>query len=229
MARIRPLATAVDLSIEEQALLVEGVDAWQTNDIPRAGVRRLFITDGPHGVRKVRAAAGSFAIGDNETSTAFPPAVTVASSWNPDHAHAMGEAIGREARAAGVDVILGPGVNIKRSPLCGRNFEYFSEDPLVSGVLGSAFVRGLQSAGVGASVKHFAANSSEDFRFVGNSVVDERALREIYLRAFERIVREARPETVMCSYNRINWVYASENETLLTGILREQWGSTGSC
>jgi len=227
MAKTPLSVTAVDLTAEQQALLVEGVDAWQTNDLADKGVRRLFITDGPHGVRKVRAAAGSFAIGDNETSTAFPPAVTVASSWNPDNAFAMGEAIGREARAAGVDVILGPGVNIKRSPLCGRNFEYFSEDPLVSGVLGSAFVRGIQSVGVGASVKHFAANSNENYRFVGDSVVDERALREIYLRAFERIVSEARPETVMCSYNRINGVYASQNAPLLTGILREEWGFDG--
>jgi beta-glucosidase len=222
----RPV-TAVELSAEQQALLVEGVDAWQTNSIAEKGVRRLFITDGPHGVRKVRSASGGFAIGDNETSTAFPPAVTVASSWNPANAQAMGEAIGREARAAGVDVILGPGINIKRSPLCGRNFEYYSEDPLVSGVLGSAFVRGIQSVGVGASVKHFAANSNEDFRFVGDSIIDGRALREIYLRAFERIVREARPETVMCSYNRINGVYASQNEPLLTGILREEWGFEG--
>jgi beta-glucosidase len=219
--------TAVDLTLDEQSLLVEGVDAWQTNALPARGVRGLFVTDGPHGVRKVRAAAGGFAIGDNEASTAFPPAVTVASGWNPATAYAMGEAIAREARAAGVDVILGPGINIKRSPLCGRNFEYFSEDPLVSGVFGSALVRGIQSVGVGASVKHFAANSNEDFRFVGDSLVDERALREIYLRGFERVVREALPETVMCSYNRINGVYASQSEPLLTGILRDEWGFDG--
>jgi len=219
--------TAADLAIEEQVLLVEGVNAWETNALPERGVRGLFLTDGPHGVRKVRAAAGGFAIGENEESTAFPPAVTVASSWNLGNAFAMGEAIAKEARAAGVDVILGPGINIKRSPLCGRNFEYFSEDPLVSGALGSALVRGLQSQGVGASVKHFAANSNEDFRFVGDSIVDERALREIYLRAFERVITEAEPETVMCSYNRLNGTFASESHALLTGILRDEWGFDG--
>lgn len=224
--RTRPV-TAADLSDEQKILLVEGVDAWQTNALPEHGVRSLFVTDGPHGVRKVRAAAGGFAIGENEESTAFPPAVTVASTWNPELAFRMGRAIGREARAAGVDVILGPGVNIKRSPLCGRNFEYFSEDPLVSGALGGALVRGLQSEGVGASVKHFAANSNEDFRFVGDSIVDERALREIYLRAFERIVKDEHPETVMCSYNRLNGTFASENHDLLTGILRDEWGFDG--
>ena len=219
--------TATDLTVEQKALLLEGVDAWQTNALPQLGVRPLFLTDGPHGVRKVRHAAGGFAIGENEESTAFPPAVTVASSWNPENARLMGQAIGREARAAGVDVILGPGINIKRSPLCGRNFEYFSEDPLVSGIMGTAFVQGLQSQGVGASVKHFAANSNENFRFVGDSIVDERALREIYLRAFERVVTEAQPETVMCSYNRLNGTFASENHLLLTDILRDEWGFAG--
>lgn len=219
--------TAAALTVEQKILLLEGVNAWETNALPDQGVRSLFITDGPHGLRKVRQAAGGFAIGENEQSTAFPPAVTVASSWNAENARLMGAAIGREARAAGVDVILGPGINIKRSPLCGRNFEYFSEDPLVSGVMGSAFVRGLQAEGVGASVKHFAANSNENFRFVGDSIVDERALREIYLRAFERVVTESRPETVMCSYNRLNGTFASEHRGLLTGILRDEWGFGG--
>lgn len=224
---LRPEApvTAAELTAEEKALLLEGVDAWQTNPAP--GVRSLFITDGPHGVRKVRSAAGGFAIGENEVSTAFPPAVTLASTWNVDGARRVGAAIAKEARALGVDVVLGPGINIKRSPLCGRNFEYFSEDPLVAGALGSAFVQGLQAEGVGASVKHFAANSNENYRFVGDSIVDERALREIYLRAFERVVKDARPETVMCSYNRLNGVFASESHDLLTGILRDEWGFDG--
>lgn len=219
--------TAADLTVEHKALLLEGVDSWRSNAIPELGIRSLVLTDGPHGVRKVREAGGGFAIGQNEPSIAYPPAVTVASGWNPDSAERMGRAIAREARALGVDVVLGPGVNIKRSPLCGRNFEYFSEDPLVSGVLGSALARGLQAEGVGASVKHFAANSNENYRFVGDSVVDERALREIYLRAFERVVVEAKPETVMCSYNRVNGTFASENRELLTGILREEWGFEG--
>jgi beta-glucosidase len=220
--------TRVDaLTLDEKALLVEGVDAWRTNAIPRLGIPSLFLTDGPHGVRKVREAAGGFAVGDNEHSTAFPTAASVAQSWNPENAFRMAEAIGREARDAGVDVVLAPGVNIKRSPLCGRNFEYYSEDPLVSGVFGSAFVRGLQSTGVGASVKHFAANSNENFRFVGDSLVDERALRELYLRAFERVVTEASPWTVMCAYNKVNGVLASENRELLTTILRDEWGFDG--
>lgn len=225
-------ATAVDeqlaqLTLEEKILLLEGVDSWRTHAVPRLGIRSLYLTDGPHGVRKVRSTAGGFDIADNAHSTAFPTSATLASTWNPDLARRMGEAIAAECRALGVDVLLAPGVNIKRSPLCGRNFEYFSEDPLVSGVFGSAFVRGVQAGGVGTSLKHFAANSNEDFRFVGDSVVDERALREIYLRAFERVVTEAQPETVMCAYNRVNGTFASENRELLTDILREEWGYEG--
>lgn len=219
---------AADLTIEEKALLLEGVEAWKTHAIPRLGGRSLFLTDGPHGLRKVREAGGGFSVADNVHSTAFPTAVTLASSWNPDNAHQMGVAIARECVAEKVDLLLGPGINIKRSPLCGRNFEYFSEDPLVSGAFGAAFVRGVQSQGVGTSVKHFAVNSNEDYRFVGDSVVDERALREIYLRAFERVVKDARPTTVMTSYNRVNGVYASENHELLTQFLRDEWGFDGA-
>lgn len=218
---------ALDLTLDEKALLLEGVNAWSTNAVPRLGIRSLFLTDGPHGVRKVRQAAGGFGVGDNDHSTAFPTSASVANSWDPANAYRMARAMGREAREAGVDVVLAPGVNIKRSPLCGRNFEYFSEDPLLSGVFGSAFVRGLQAEGVGASVKHFAANSNEDYRFVGDSLVDERALREIYLRAFERVVTEAQPWTVMCSYNKLNGTLASEHEGLLTSILRDEWGFDG--
>lgn len=215
------------LTLDEKALLLEGVDSWKTNAMPRLGIRSLSLTDGPHGVRKVRAVGGGFDLADNVPSTAFPTSATLASTWDPALAFAMGAAIANECRALGVDVLLAPGVNIKRSPLCGRNFEYFSEDPLVSGSFGSAFVRGAQSEGVGTSLKHFAANSNEDYRFVGDSQVDERALREIYLRAFERVVVDARPHTVMCSYNRVNGTFASENRELLTGILREEWGFDG--
>ena len=215
------------LSTQEKVLLLEGVDSWRTNAVPRLGVRSLHLTDGPHGVRRVREAAGGFGVADNVPSTAFPTSVTVASSWDVDAAYRLGVALGRECADADVDVLLAPGVNIKRSPLCGRNFEYFSEDPLVSGVFGSAVVRGIQSQGVAASVKHFAANSNEDFRFVGDSVVDERALREIYLRAFERVVTEADPATVMCAYNRVNGTFASENRELLTTVLRDEWGFDG--
>lgn len=215
------------LTIEEKAALLEGIDSWNTNGIPRLGIPKLFLTDGPHGLRKVRSAGGGFAVSDNAHSTAFPTSVTVASSWNPEYAKRMGEAIAEECNAEEVDVLLAPGVNIKRSPLCGRNFEYYSEDPLVSGKFGTAFVQGVQNRGVGCSVKHFAANSNENFRFVGNSIVDERALREIYLRAFESVVKEAKPYTVMCSYNQLNGVFASQNKKLLSSILREEWGYEG--
>jgi len=215
------------MTIEEKAALLEGTDSWYTNAIPRLSIPALMLTDGPHGVRKVRASSGSFGISDNEYSTAFPTSAGLASTWNPELAYRMGEAIAEECRTLGVDVLLAPGINIKRSPLCGRNFEYYSEDPLVSGTFGAAFVRGVQSKGVGCCVKHYAANSNEDYRFVGDSVVDERALREIYLRAFEQVIREAQPYAVMCSYNRVNGIFASQNKQLLTDILRDEWGYGG--
>ncbi|WP_456284382.1 beta-glucosidase [Microbacterium sp. JZ70] len=226
---LSPLESAVDaLTLEEKALLVEGVGAWNTNAVDRLGIPALFVTDGPHGVRKVRSADGGFGVSDNEPSTAFPTTATVAGSWDPENARRMGAAIAHECVDLGVDVLLAPGVNIKRHPLCGRNFEYYSEDPLLSGVLGTAFVEGVQSNGVGTSLKHFAANSNENYRFVGDSIVDERALREIYLRQFERVVREAKPATVMCAYNAIGGVFSSDNRALLTGILREEWGFQGA-
>jgi beta-glucosidase len=216
-----------ELTLAEKARLLEGSASWRTHAVARLGIPALFLTDGPHGVRKVRDAEGAFAVSNNVPSTAFPPAVTLASTWDPAAAARMGEAIAREAVDLGVDVILAPGVNIKRNPLCGRNFEYFSEDPLLTGVLGAAFVRAVEDHGVATSVKHFAANSNEDFRFVGDSVVDERALREIYLRQFERIVTEARPSTVMCAYNALNGTFASDNRRLLTDILRTEWKFDG--
>lgn len=215
------------LTLEEKARLLEGADSWTTPAVERLGIPSLYLTDGPHGVRKVRASEGAFGVGDNLPSTAFPTSVAVASTWSPRRAEEIGAAIGRESRRLGVDVLLAPGVNIKRNPLCGRGFEYFSEDPLVSGAFGSAFVRGVEAQGVATSVKHFAANSNEEYRFVGDSVVDERALREIYLRQFERIVRDAGPSTVMCAYNAVNGTFSSDNRELLTGILREEWGFDG--
>ena len=216
-----------ELTTPEKAALLEGVDSWSTNAVPRLAIPALFLTDGPHGLRKVRKATGGFGVADNEHSTAFPTSATVASSWNPENTYWMGEAIAEECLASGVDVLLAPGVNIKRSPLCGRNFEYYSEDPLLSGMFGSAFVRGVQSKGIGCSVKHFAANSNENYRFIGDSAVDERVLREIYLRAFEQVVKEAKPYTVMCSYNRLNGTFASQNKWLLTELLRDEWGFDG--
>lgn len=226
MEKISALLTK--LTLEEKVALLEGVDSWSTNPVPQKGIPSLFLTDGPHGLRKVRRANGGFGISDNEHSTAFPTSATAASSWNPENAYLMGRAIAEECVATGVNVLLAPGVNIKRSPLCGRNFEYYSEDPLVSGEFGAAFVKGVQSSGIGCSVKHFAANSNENYRFVGDSVIDERALREIYLRAFEKIVKEAKPYTVMCSYNRLNGTFLSQNKAMLTDVLRGEWGFDGA-
>lgn len=216
-----------EMTTEEKILLLEGVSSWSTNEIARLDVPSLFMTDGPHGVRKVRSDTGAFGLADTIPASSFPTSATVANTWDPDNARRVGAAIARECVDRDVDVLLAPGVNIKRNPLCGRNFEYYSEDPLLTAAMGSAFVQAVEAEGVATSVKHFAANSNDDFRFVGNSVVDERALREIYLPAFERIVKDARPSTVMCAYNALNGVFASDNRMLLTDILREEWGFDG--
>ncbi len=216
-----------DLTLREKAELVSGGSFWTSRGVERLGIRSAVLTDGPHGVRRQRAEADHLGLNDSEPATSFPTAAASGSSWDPQLLEEMGAALGVEARALDVDILLGPGVNIKRSPLCGRNFEYFSEDPLLSGALGAAWVRGLQARGVGASVKHFAANNQETDRMRVSAEVDERTLREIYLPAFERVVREARPATVMCSYNRINGVYASQNHWLLTEVLRDEWQYDG--
>lgn len=185
------------------------------------------MSDGPHGVRYQSGAGDHLGFGASDPATCFPPAVGLAQSWDPELAGRVGSALAVEAQAAGLGVLLGPGINVKRDPRCGRNFEYFSEDPHLSGVLATAWVRGLQSGGVGASLKHFAVNNQEHDRMRTSAEVDARTLREIYLRAFERVVRDARPWTVMCSYNRINGVYASQNRWLLTDVLRDTWGFDG--
>ncbi|MGW0581598.1 glycoside hydrolase family 3 C-terminal domain-containing protein [Streptomyces sp. NPDC002920] len=215
------------LSLEQKASLLSGGDFWSTQPLDGAGIPSVVLTDGPHGIRRQKAGADHLGFHASEPATCFPPAVAVGSSWDAELAARVGEAVGREARALGVGVVLGPGVNIKRSPLCGRNFEYYSEDPLVSGILGAAFVLGLQTEGVGAAVKHFAANNQETDRMRVSADVDERTLREIYLAAFERVVTEARPAAVMAAYNRINGVPASENRWLLSQVLREEWGFEG--
>ncbi|MFE8013931.1 glycoside hydrolase family 3 C-terminal domain-containing protein [Streptomyces antibioticus] len=219
--------TATEPSLDDKTALLSGRDLWSTEASEAVGVPSLVLSDGPHGVRRQRAESDHLGIHRSEPATCFPPAVALASSWDPGLLRRLGEALGREARSLGVDVLLGPGVNIKRSPLCGRNFEYFSEDPLLGGTLGAAHVRGVQSQGVGASVKHFAANNQETDRMRVSADVDERTLREIYLPAFERVVTEARPATVMCSYNKVNGVHAAENHWLLTQVLREEWGFDG--
>ncbi|MBE7162382.1 MAG: glycoside hydrolase family 3 C-terminal domain-containing protein [Williamsia herbipolensis] len=212
-------------SIDDRTRLTRGADFWSTEAV--AEVPSLVLTDGPHGVRRQRGDADHLGIADSEPATCFPPAVGLAQSWDRDLVERVGAALGREARALGVDVLLGPGVNIKRDPRGGRNFEYFSEDPVVAGTLGAAWVTGVQGAGVAASLKHFALNQAETDRMRSSSDVDPRTMREIYLRAFEHIVRTARPWTVMCSYNRINGVYAAENRWLLTDVLRGEWGFDG--
>ncbi|GAA3441425.1 glycoside hydrolase family 3 C-terminal domain-containing protein [Planomonospora venezuelensis] len=215
------------LGLEEKASLTSGSGTWNTTAVPGT-VRALTLSDGPHGMRRQPESTGdALGIHNSLPATCFPPAVALGSSWDPELARRVGAALGREASALGVDVVLGPGVNIKRSPLCGRNFEYFSEDPHLTGVMGAAVVAGIQSLGVGACVKHFAVNNQETDRMRVSAEVDEQTLREIYLPAFEHIVREARPYTVMCSYNRINGVYASQNRWLLTDLLRGEWGFDG--
>ncbi len=223
---IEAQAILTQLSIEEKAAMLDGSDFWHTEPIERLGIPRIMVSDGPHGLRKV-ATPDDAGLEHSAQATCFPPAAGLGSSWDPDLAHRIGLALGEECRAAGVAVILGPGVNMKRSPLCGRNFEYFSEDPLLAGVLAAAWVGGVQSHGVGASLKHFAANNQEADRLRVSAEVDERTLREIYLAAFERVVKQAQPWTVMSSYNRINGVYAAESRWLLTDVLRHEWGFEG--
>lgn len=219
--------SASDLTLEEKASLTSGADFWTTKALDRVGLRSIMMTDGPHGLRKQAGDTDHLGLAGSVPATCFPPAVGLAASWDTDLIERVGAAIGVEAAIEDVAVVLGPGINIKRSPLCGRNFEYYSEDPIVSGVLGAASVRGIQSQGVGSSLKHFAANNQEFDRMRASSDVDPRPLREIYLRGFERVVTEAQPWTVMCSYNRINGVYASEDPWLLTQVLRDDWGFEG--
>lgn len=216
------------LSLEQKVSLLSGRDFWSTRPLPGAGVPSVVLTDGPHGVRRQVGGFDHVGLHESLPATCFPPAVAVGSSWDPAVAEQVGAAIGREGRALGVQVVLGPGVNIKRSPLCGRDFEYYSEDPLLSGVLAAAHVRGQQGEGVGASVKHFAANNQETDRMRVSADVDERTLREVYLPAFERVVTEAAPATVMAAYNRVNGVHATENRWLLTEVLRDEWGFEGA-
>ncbi|WP_394525556.1 glycoside hydrolase family 3 C-terminal domain-containing protein [Paenarthrobacter nicotinovorans] len=215
------------LSLAEKAGLVSGGSFWSTRAVEHAGIPAMTLTDGPHGVRLQSGDADHLGIMHSEPATAFPTAAATGSSWSPSLHAELGAALGVESRAAGVDVLLGPGVNIKRSPLCGRNFEYFSEDPVLSGALGAAWVRGIQEQGVGASVKHYAANNQETDRQRIDVIVDERTLREIYLPAFERTVKESSPATVMCSYNKVNGTHASQNPWLLTEVLRGDWGFEG--
>ena len=216
-----------ELTLAEKASLTSGSSFWYTAPVERLGIPRIMVSDGPHGLRAQPGEGDHVGLGGSLPATCFPTASAVASSWNPDLLRRIGEALAQEARAANLSVILGPGINMKRSPLCGRNFEYFSEDPYLAGELGVGIVDGIQSRGVGTSVKHFAANNQETDRLRVDAQVDERTLREIYFPAFERIVKTSRPWTIMCSYNKINGLSASENPWLLTTVLRDEWGYRG--
>jgi beta-glucosidase len=219
--------TIDNLTLEEKASLCSGHDMWHTKAIERVGIPSIALSDGPHGLRKQAAEGDFLGIGMSLLSTCFPPACTTANSWNPDLLRHIGAALGEECLQEQVSVLLGPGLNIKRNPLCGRNFEYFSEDPLLAGELAAAFIEGLQAQGIGASIKHFAANNQETRRMTINALVDERALREIYLPGFEKAIKQMHPWTVMCAYNQLNGAYCSENIPLLTGLLRDEWGFEG--
>ncbi len=223
-ARVRELVTR--MTLEEKAALTVGRDFWTTQPVERLGIPSIWLADGPTGVRKSPSPQAP-GIGDSLPATCFPTSSALASSWDIDLAREIGSAIGIEAQVQGVQIVLGPGVNLKRSPLAGRNFEYMSEDPVLSGEMAAAFIEGIQSQGVGASLKHFAANEQETGRMYVDSIVDERTLREVYLRAFEIAVRKAQPWTLMCAYNRLNGEFCAEHRTLLTTILRDEWGHQG--
>ncbi|MEU9061382.1 glycoside hydrolase family 3 C-terminal domain-containing protein [Streptomyces sp. NPDC048430] len=224
-----PPPAAPRLSLTEKASLTSGAGDFVTTAAPEAGIPAVTMSDGPHGLRlpKESGDGGQIDLHSAAPATCYPPAVALGSSWDPELAHRVAGALADEAASHGIRVLLGPGINIKRSPLCGRNFEYFSEDPLLTAEMGGAMVRGLQESGVGAALKHYAANNQETDRMRVSADIDERPLREIYLRAFERIVRRDRPWSVMCSYNAVNGTLLSENSRLLTGILRTEWGFDG--
>ena len=221
------LTDATDLTLLQAAALLSGASAWDSRAIPAANVPSFVMSDGPHGVRRQLGDADHLGIAQSEKATCFPTASALAATWNPELTRDMGEALGLEARSLGVDVLLGPGLNIKRSPLCGRNFEYFSEDPILAGTMAAGLVDGIQSTGTAACPKHFAVNSQELRRMASDSIVDERTMREIYLTGFEIVCRTARPRAIMSSYNLVNGTYAHENKHLLTDILRTEWGFDG--
>jgi len=222
---IRKLIDA--MTLEEKAALCSGLNFWYTKPIERLGVPSLCVSDGPHGLRKHAPGKENAGLPQSVPATCFPTASAMANSWDTQLMRRIGEALGEECLAEHVDVLLGPGVNIKRSPLCGRNFEYFSEDPYLTGELAAAFIEGVQSKGVGTSLKHYAVNNQETLRLTIDAIVDERALREIYLPGFEKAVKRSKPWTVMCAYNSLNGTYCSEYKKLLTSILRDEWGYEG--
>lgn len=215
------------LTLEEKAALLSGKTVWQTRDIPRFKIPSVFLSDGPHGIRRQAGSGDHLGLNASLKATCFPTAAAIANSWDPELGEEIGKALGEEAAAQNVNIVLGPGLNMKRSPLCGRNFEYFAEDPYLSGKMAAAYIRGIQSQGVYACPKHFAVNSQEERRMAMNAVVDERTLREIYLTGFEIAVREGNAKAIMTSYNEVNGEYANENKKLLIDILRKEWSFDG--
>lgn len=212
---------------QQKARLLVGRDFWHINGAEESDLSAVMVTDGPHGLRKQIGVADHVGMNNSVPAVCFPTASATACSFDPELLREIGEALGEECIQEEVAVLLGPGVNHKRSPLCGRNFEYFSEDPYLTGKLAAAVVNGLQSKGIGASVKHFTGNDQEQYRLVADSMIDERALHEIYLRQFEMTVKESQPATIMAAYNRLNGTYCCENETLLEDIARKKWGFEG--
>lgn len=216
------------MTLEEKASLMSGKDFWQSQDIERLGIPSMFLADGPHGIRKQAVAADKLGLNAGVPATCFPTAATVANSWNPELGERVGEYLGEEAITQKVNVLLGPGVNMKRNPLCGRNFEYFSEDPYLAGKMAASYIRGIQSQGISACVKHFAVNNQEQRRMSIDAIVDERTLREIYLTAFEIAVKEGKTKSIMSSYNKLNGTYTNESLHLMRDILRGEWGYQGT-
>ena len=215
------------MTLKEKASLVSGKDFWQTVNIDRLGIPSAFLSDGPHGVRRQAAAADHLGLNASIPATCYPTAATMANSWDPELGEGLGQRLGQEAAVQKVNVLLGPGLNIKRNPLCGRDFEYFSEDPYLAGKMAAGYVRGIQSNGISACLKHFACNNQEENRMTLDSIVDERTFREIYLTGFEIAVKEGKAKSIMSAYNLINGVYANENKHLLVDILRKEWGFDG--
>lgn len=215
------------MTLEEKASLTSGKNFWETMNIPHLGIKSMFLSDGPHGIRKQAAAADHLGLNKSLPATCFPTSATIANSFNVELAEKVGKALGEEALALDVNVVLGPGLNIKRNPRCGRNFEYYSEDPYLAGKIAASYVKGIQSNGIASCIKHYACNNQEERRLTSNSVLDERTLREIYTTAFEIVIKEAKPLCVMSSYNLVNDVYANENKHLLKEILRDDFGFNG--
>lgn len=215
------------MTLEDKIALCSGENFWETKKFEKYGIPSLFMCDGPHGLRKQEDVADMLGVNESRKATCFPAEITTAGSWNPELLAEIGAAIGEEAKNQGVGLVLGPGANIKRNPLCGRNFEYFSEDPYLAGKLAAGFIRGAEAQGISTSLKHFAANSQEKSRFNSDSVLDERTLHELYLTAFEIAVKEGKPSTVMCAYPKLNGVHCSDNKPLLTDVLRNEWGFDG--